>query len=174
MTITEIKYGYTFNRGDYQAERIDVSASLLESEDPATVLESLKRFVHDGHSMKQLPLVPQDQSPAVSEEPAAAKKRKPRTSPEAKEAAKEERLKEEAKVINKEYVEAKKSAPYDRKLDVHKKFFGEMLLKFDPNWKTSGLDRAKKISEEMQGIPFLDHEGLVLESFREEMAKKFA
>lgn len=45
MQITTIAYGYTFNRGNYQSERIDLTATLGEGDDPATTALLLKARV---------------------------------------------------------------------------------------------------------------------------------
>lgn len=37
MQITTVSYGYTFNRGNFQSERIDLTAALGEGDDPETV-----------------------------------------------------------------------------------------------------------------------------------------
>ncbi len=45
MQITTISYGYTFNRGNYQSERIDFTATIAEGEDAALATYLLKAEV---------------------------------------------------------------------------------------------------------------------------------
>ena len=42
MRITTIAYGYTFNRGNYQSELIDLTATLDEGDDPIEAALRLK------------------------------------------------------------------------------------------------------------------------------------
>lgn len=45
MQITMVSYGFTFNRGNYQSERIDMTATVAEGEDPSAVTLLLKAEV---------------------------------------------------------------------------------------------------------------------------------
>lgn len=45
MQITTISYGKTFNLGQYQSERIDMTATVVEGEDVALALYTLKAEV---------------------------------------------------------------------------------------------------------------------------------
>lgn len=45
MIYKTLTYGRTKNLGNYQSERLDVSAELEETDDPVEVLEELKKFV---------------------------------------------------------------------------------------------------------------------------------
>ena len=44
--VTEVRYGFTFNRGDYQSERIDVVAMVEPGDEAADVLAELRAWVH--------------------------------------------------------------------------------------------------------------------------------
>lgn len=46
MIFNEIKYGFTFNKGNYESERIDIAASPEHGETPEQVLEVIKAIVH--------------------------------------------------------------------------------------------------------------------------------
>lgn len=46
MIINEIKYGFTFNKGNYESERVDIAASPDQGETPYEILELLKGIVH--------------------------------------------------------------------------------------------------------------------------------
>lgn len=45
MQVTSVSYGKTFNLGDFESERIDMSAELSEGDTPEGVLEELKELV---------------------------------------------------------------------------------------------------------------------------------
>lgn len=47
MKIVTVKYGYTFNRGNFQSERIDLEAQLEPRETEQMVYYDLKARVHD-------------------------------------------------------------------------------------------------------------------------------
>jgi hypothetical protein len=65
MIISEVKYGYTFNKGQYESERIDLSASPEDGETPEQVLEVLKAIIHGKPYSKPVAVAPAP--PVVSE-----------------------------------------------------------------------------------------------------------
>ncbi len=59
---------------------------------------------------------------------------------------------------------------YDRNSDLHKKMFAENVEKIIPNWRATHAVKAKEASAKLEGKDFLDNEGLVLPSFKEEIS----
>lgn len=127
-----------------------------------------------------------DAEPKVKEKAAKEPKAKveAKVVEENKEEPKVEDKKEEAKVEpkveeKKEEVKAdtapaaKKSrlnSAYNRTNELHKKVVGEILTKNFPGWdKPDRISKAKVASETLNGKDFLDGEGLVLQSFTDEL-----
>ena len=199
MNITEIKYGHTFNKGDYASERIDATCGLAPEDSPVEALKNLKAFVHYGQweDGKTVTLPASENKTASGEETQVSevKPKKAATKKTAAEVAKEE-TKEEvvaqekttpvATEETKAETEPKKkglrvkATVYDRNNDTHKKLLGEEL---DKLCKANGLtswretpslkEKAGGASRKMVGVGFLDGEGLVFTSFREELTKAF-
>lgn len=90
---------------------------------------------------------------------------------EAKAEVKVEAKVEETKEVPKE--EKKKSrlsSVYARTNEIHKKVVGEILTKNFPGWdKPDRIGKAKTMSETLNGKEFLDGEGLVLQSFTDQL-----
>lgn len=161
MKITEIKYMRRFNLGNYEHEEIEATANLDEGESYIGALAELKNMVHGKH---QEPVVPEP----LIEEPVVV--------PE--ETAVEQTIVEEPKaeeIVEKKPKRATKKAAkvtnYDRGLDNHKKLLADVLDKNCPNWKKSGA-KVKEISVLMEGKPFLNAEGSVIEDFIVEFKSK--
>ena len=165
----EVKYGYKFNKGNYESEDISVSANLEEGS-VAELIEHLKGLVHGKPSNP----VADTTSPVASEpkaEPAKVDTPPKKAAPKAKKAAAVEAVEETKEVetlpTKAEPKTVKKVAtPYDRTNDLHKKLIGEILDKEFAGWRKSS-GRAKDASAEMNGKDFLDNEGLILASFKE-------
>jgi hypothetical protein len=47
--ITEVRYGFTFNLGNFQSERIDAAADVEPDADAGNVLAGLRIWVHEAH-----------------------------------------------------------------------------------------------------------------------------
>lgn len=62
----------------------------------------------------------------------------------------------------------KKTTPYNRSIELHKKIVAENLDRHFPNWK-SNAGKAKLVSEALEGKPFLDNEGRILQSFVDQL-----
>lgn len=67
----------------------------------------------------------------------------------------------------------KKPQNYNRALEEHKDIFSTVLRSVAPDWKKSpeSKAKAKKTSEKMEGVEFLDESGEVLESFKSQVKK---
>lgn len=74
----------------------------------------------------------------------------------------------------KKYV--KKPQAYNRSIEQHKEIFSGVLRSVSPDWKKSDATKAKakKASENLEGEPFLDENGDVLESFKSAVKKMMA
>lgn len=46
MAITEVGYGFTFNRGNFQSERIDARATVGADDSPEAVMWDCRAFVY--------------------------------------------------------------------------------------------------------------------------------
>ena len=68
----------------------------------------------------------------------------------------------------------KKPQVYQRSNETHKDIFGTVLRKVAPNWKKSFESKAhaKKVSQKMEGVEFLDEDGKVLASFEADVKKQ--
>lgn len=67
----------------------------------------------------------------------------------------------------------KKPQVYQRSNETHKELFSKMLNSAAPNWKKSFESKAhaKKVSQKMEGVEFLDENGKVLEDFKKQALK---
>lgn len=160
MKITEVKYGYTFPRGQYESERIDLGALVEEGDDVQAVLTELKSVVHGSKTPVVNETAPAEgvkkrtKSPSTVKAPAEPVAETPAEAPSAK----------PAKVK-----EADKPTKYDNTKELHKKLFGEALTEIDPKWKVAGLDKAKATSTNLVGEDFINKEGFILDTFKEKL-----
>lgn len=62
---------------------------------------------------------------------------------------------------------------YDRSIEQHKDIFGRTYTTIVPNWRESEASKkkAKQISEDLEGEPFLDENGEVIDSFKTRIRK---
>ena len=62
---------------------------------------------------------------------------------------------------------------YDRSIEQHKDIFGRAYTAIVPNWRESEASKkkAKQISENLEGEPFLDENGEVIDSFKARIRK---
>lgn len=70
----------------------------------------------------------------------------------------------------------KKPQTYDRGIEAHKEIFARVLKSVAPDWSKSdaGKKKAKGISADMEGAPFLDDNGDVYDAFKEKLKKSWA
>lgn len=68
----------------------------------------------------------------------------------------------------------KKPQHYDRSIEQHKEIFSGVLRSVAPDWKKSeeSKKKAKKVSEAVEGEPFLDENGEVLADFKAKVKKQ--
>jgi hypothetical protein len=60
MQIESISYQRVKNLGNYESERFEASANVVEGEDPHTAFIALKRYVEANLGIKQEPHAPYD------------------------------------------------------------------------------------------------------------------
>lgn len=67
----------------------------------------------------------------------------------------------------------RKPQHYDRSIEEHKNIFARVYTSISPDWRKSeaGKKKAKIISEKVEGEPFLDENGEVLDSFTARVRK---
>jgi hypothetical protein len=197
MKITEVKYGYTFNTGNYESQRVDITAVPEEGESAEYVLEQLKKIVH-GHStpvetkkeeQQEKPKNVETNDYEIPHQPVEVEEEKPKkkgrktgskiidgkeipgeVAEQIKEEAKQERIAEIVEKIHPELKTRSIGAPYDRGNDLHKKMMGEFLNKEYPGWRDR-INIFKEASAEMEGKELVNTEGLMLESFKVEYRK---
>lgn len=66
-----------------------------------------------------------------------------------------------------------KAQDYNREIEQHKEIFSGVLKSVNPDWKKSeaSKNKAKEVSQKMEGKEFLDANGEVLDSFTADMKK---
>lgn len=194
MSNMNIEYLRRKNLGGYEHEELKVSIVVHEDDDINFEIESLKSLVHKHlgiveEDKNQLPLpiqkpikeadkaveAPKKEEPVnneVKEEVSYAVKEEPKAK---KGRPKSETPKPSVSVSKPETVPVKKPVKetnYDRSLDVHKNLLGQFLDKAYPKWRVAeNLKKASEASKALNGTPFLDAEGNILESFKAEFSK---
>lgn len=175
LQITEVRFDATYNKGNYESEKIGVTCSLSEGEDVFAAIETLRKItkgekssVASKEEIKVGVKKPEVKKPEVKKVEVEIEEVKEVEAP-AKEVAPKE-VKE--KTPKKE--KAAKVVPYSRTNDVHKKLLGSFLDKSMPSWKVGpNLKKASEISKELDGKEaFLDEVGNLLESFKELFLQK--
>lgn len=169
MKYNEIRYTYKFNKGNYESEEISASAA-VEQEAPEEVISILKALVHGESKPVTMTAAPKVAEIAPSPAPAKPKK----TAAPKVEAPVEVPVEAvvEAPAVKAAPAPAKKSRivkkveVYSRSNDLHKKLIGEILDLEYPKWRTNPT-KAKEASVKLEGVDFLDAEGLILPSFKE-------
>jgi len=156
--ITEVRFDATFNKGNYESEKIGVTYQSEETEDVFEVIEELRKTVREEKGACKV-----DEEETASVEVA----RKQHTSSVEE---KVEEVKEEVKKAKKPKAEkaAKVEAVlYDRENPLHKKLLVACLDAKVPTWKSAGkASKAAEVSKALSGKElFLDPKGEVLESF---------
>lgn len=164
--VTELKYTYRKNLGNYEHEETTVTG-IIEGNQSA--VEALKELV----DLARTDLSKQESSKVEKQE--ESKQMELVEQPETK-------VEESAVEVPEEKVETKtkskgkgkavpKLTPYNRENDLHKKFFSEVLQKHYPEWKKN-VAKAKEVSLELHGSEMLDSEGTVVKSFEDAVIEK--
>lgn len=179
--ITEVKYLFRRNLGDYEHEEIGLTASLPEGMEASDAIAEMKEL-----AVSSVGAYLVNEKKETSPEPAKAasgKRSKAKPAPEEEEEEVEE-TEEGTEEENDEEVEEKapkkpaakkatskksKASPFDRDNDLHKDILGAFLDEEIPKWrkKEKLVKRSRSASKEMEGEDFLDKEGNILESFKE-------
>ena len=168
MKIEIVEYGYTWNRGNYESEKLSVSARVEEGEVATAVIETLKKIVH-GEALAVVE--PKKEEPKPQE---AEKLKEPEAeAPVSEEKPQAEKKKQVETKATKKKLNAAKMTTYSRENQGHKNMVGELLSKTFPDWKKTP-QRAKDVSAQMEGTDFLDEEGLILQSFKEKFKEAYA
>ena len=181
-----LSYERVNNLGNYSSERLSLSVELKE-ENAETVFVEVKQFV-----LSNLGLTPKKEVETIAQEPVQLTLKPEVNHGEEKSSSKEVSEKSDPKeeVISEEpavEVEAKKTkkatatkvkkvakpvgTPYNRGNEIHKKIMGDLLDKTIPGWRSNAA-KAVEVSKSLEGQEFLDSEGLVLETFKEEFKKR--
>lgn len=181
----EVRYQKRFNLGNYEHEEITVAMSIDETCNVAETIENLKKLVHD--AAKGVEEAVEQVSIADKNKDIDKKKKKP-AKPEPEEDESEEDDAGESDDEDDEEVEETESeddsdeedAPakagkktrskaqnYSRSNEIHKKLFSETLKNFYPNIfkDEDGKKKAKAASMSLDGTPFLDADGEVMDEF---------
>lgn len=201
MKITEIKYTYRFNKGNYEHEEISATAQV--EVDALKELETLKSFVHSASRDvpdSQMNLEESVPSPLKEESNKTESESKTKKDKKSKLASKKEETQavttpeENSPVTEPENitppVEEEVSTPeepkapkktktkfsvkaevYDRENQLHKSALSEFLDKEFKGWRNN-VAPYKKVSIEMEGAPFFDDNSEILESFKEAFKAK--
>lgn len=184
--INLIKYEYTFNKGNYESEKIGIELHPGEDATAAEVLAEAKSFVHDG----QEPSNEEQKDAAKNKRTNDAAGRKSKTTKKVEE--EDEEITDEegpkGKGISKKHVskeddsddeekpkagkkKARGASPYDRSDETHKKLFSEKLDQEIPTWRDKKSKEAKDASVELNGSDFLDNDGDVVPEFTAKLMK---
>lgn len=193
MQITKVSFLKRKNLGNYEHEEISAEAILEEGSN-----ETLEGCIKDlrssiergfGHEVLEKPAV-ETPAPKKEKEIKPEKKAKKEAEPvatkpveqpakEAAEESSEENTEAEGDTAAEALEEAKKDAAkkkslatkYSRNDDKHKKHLADWLDIEHKGWRERA-SKAKEVSAEMEGQPFLDREGSILKSFRADFTKK--
>lgn len=193
ITLNSIKYSRKFNLGNYESEEIGVEAFIQGEETPKQCLAHLMDFVNsrgqadfavtqvkkaDGpveikaaeETTTKVDQRQKEESVKKEEIPAPKPKKEfknpqppVRTTPEEKAVAK----------LPQKAAAKSRATTYTRTTELHKKLLSELLDSAHPTWRANPT-KAKEASLKMEGMPFLDDSGKILDSFKEELKKEMA
>jgi hypothetical protein len=196
MEIVELRYDRTKNLGDYNSEKTGATAVVSAGDNPNKCMLELKAFVcgigsvpvESSVEVKPVEPIKVEVEPAPKAVLKSEGKKVHGNSKEAKELNKDKPKKADVEIDSVIKAEEPKPEPvvvveekplkrqkpvtmYDRNNDLHKKILSEMLdVKFK-GWR-SNPSKAKQVSIELEGLEFLDGEGITLKSFIIEVEKK--
>lgn len=175
MELKGLEYLRRKNLGFYEHEELKVEATLEAKENAHNAFTELKTFVEnclgitqDHKEQLKLPIEEQVIKKEKVEEVVKEEVVKEAVVEEvAEKPKKEKKPKAELKPETRPNKRIKKEVNYDRFNEVHKKVLGTFLDATFPRWrKPEYLGMAVKASEALNGSPFLDNEGEILESFK--------
>lgn len=183
MKIASIEFMQRSNLGNYEHQEIKVQVVVEDDENADVVMTKVKNFVafHLGKSIQQKVEV----APEVKEEVKApeTKVEEKVEAPKKEKApkAKKEKVAEEVKdgltpVIEEKPAPVDKSiVKYDRMTLAHSSTLSSYLTKtYGEGWKkVAPPAEIKAFSESLNGQPFLDKEGNIVPSFKEQLATFF-
>ncbi|OPZ24339.1 MAG: hypothetical protein BWZ03_00219 [bacterium ADurb.BinA186] len=175
--IVEVRYDATYNRGNYESEKIGATAQVGDNEDPADVLAKLKDLCSgkaparaEKSIVKEDPVETTEAAQETTvDKPKRSKKAKETPAPQPQEEA-EEAVEEKAAPAPKK---KSKATPYNRANDLHKKLVGQFLDSIQKGWRDDSAVKARcgQASVDLNGTDFLDEEGVIIESFKEAFKK---
>lgn len=160
--VTEIKYTYRKNLGNYEHEETTVVGVIEEKQDAISCLKELVELARTDLS-KTVYTKKEDKVPEQLELP---KQTEDSPKEENTEVA-EPKTKSKGKAAK----AVPKLTPYNRENDLHKKFFSEVLQEHFPEWKKD-ITKAKEVSVKLNGMDMLDAEGAVVQTFKDAVIEK--
>ncbi len=168
--IVEVRYDATYNRGNYESEKIGATAQVGDNEDPADVLAKLKDLCSGKTPAKAEKSIAKEEVVETAEEVKETPVEKPKKQKKAKETPAPEpeaevEVAEEKPVVKKK---ASKATPYNRANDLHKKLLGQFLDGVVKGWREDSAVKARcgQASVDLNGTDFLDEEGMIIDSFK--------
>lgn len=188
MRISEAKFSRRYNVGNYEHEELSLTAVVEEGESAVDVLTQLKADIEAAHtggeatsviepgkvkkSKKKVEEADEEQEQEESEEETTGGTEE--SDDESEEETDDEAEEEEtAKSSKKSSIKGKKAFKkkpqvYQRSNETHKEIFSGVLKVVAPKWKATAESKtaAKMVSQKMEGKPFLDESGEVLEDFK--------
>ena len=194
MRVYELRVDLTRSYKQYESDKVGVSILTEEGDDLVELLKVTKRFLL-GEEVKglkagqqiissdQLSLPLETPTPKETEgevKPTPAKEKKVKEEPKKDELKVEEPKVEQPKVEQPKREEkpkvdkkpkAVKAIQYDRNNETHKKHVGVLLNDIDPNWRTTGMQKAVAASKALEGSDFMDSSGEIVASFKESLAE---
>lgn len=195
--VFEIRVDVTINKGNYESEKIGVSAQLPEGVDPVGEILELKSLAYGYKglepvaktevSIKEEATVDtfsekETKKAKISKAKESVAKAEPKIEPqtdlnvEPVEETEEEKPEVKSVVEKQTPLKVKKlksaASPYDRTNDLHKKLFGEHIDSLYPKWRSNAevSKKAVSASAKLNGTAFLDAEGLITNSFKDAFA----
>lgn len=191
MFISQVTYLKRINLGNYEHEEISMITTLEEGDSAEEALNNMKTVIAGETAEK---------GEASSGPSPSGKKAKATKAPEVVDLSDEEETEEEevakpakaskakskkfgdhldddmdeeeekpAKGKGKKTIKVKLT-PYDRNVASHKTLFRALLDEEYPNWAKKKKDAAGAASRMLQGVGFIDKDGEIAESFKEELS----
>lgn len=173
MKITEMRVDVTLNKGNFENEKIGVTAIVEESDNVLALRKHLLDLCKGVDSELDLPI-----EKAIKEVEKVKEKKSKKEKAEEKDEVVEETIvkvetsTEEEPVIEEKPKEEKKSkktkvvyTKYDRNLKLHKELFANMATEIFGDWKSISA-KVKAASMLLEKTDFLDENGEILESFK--------
>lgn len=184
MKIAMIEFMQRKNKGNYEHEEIKVQAVIDENDNADVAMVQLKNFVAHHLGLEIVKTIPST-APVESEVKEEVKEEVKKEEPKKEKATRTKKVKEEPKSeVVEEIPEVIKEAPapvdksivkYDRMTLAHSSTLSSYLTKtYGEGWKKVAPPvEIKAFSESLNGQPFLDKEGNIVPSFKEQLATFF-